>query len=496
MHEDRVRKLEALKKLGINPFPEKFSKTHGLTEAKVLKEGTKVSVAGRLMTLRDMGRLAFAHLQDFTGRMQIVFEKEQLGEKAFELLKLLDLGDFLGVHGKIFTTKKGEISVLVESFQLLAKALRPLPEKWHGLKDKETAYRQRYLDLMSNRESMDRFIFRFNFIKALREFYWQEGFLEVETPVLQSTASGALAKPFSTHHNALDHDFFLRIALEIHQKEATVGGFEKIFEIGKVFRNEGIDPSHLQEFLMCEHYAVYWNFEDNMRFTEKMFHHLLEKTLGSKTAVILDRAGKKHTVDFGRPWKQIKMKDLIKQDCGIDIDSCRTADKLRKAIQKKNMVLEDAEHLGLGNLIDALYKKVSRPKLIEPTFLTHHPVELSPLARRNDQDPTVVDRFQLVVSGWEIVNAYSEVVDPQDQAGRFEDQSEAKAGGDEDAHSKDDEFVIAMEHGMPPQSGWGMGIDRIVALLTQQENVKDVVMFPLMKPLEQHAPKEKVENVA
>ncbi len=492
MQADRVRKLEALKKLGINPFPEKFSKTHGFTEAKVLQEGTKVAVAGRLMTLREMGRLAFAHLQDFTGRMQVVFEKEHLGEQTFELLKLLDLGDFLGVHGKIFTTKKGEISVLVDSFQLLAKALRPLPEKWHGLKDKETSYRHRYLDLISNRESLERFIFRSNFIRALREFYWKEGFYEIECPYLSSTASGALARPFITHHNAFDQDFYLRIAIETFQKEATVGGFEKTFEIGKVFRNEGIDPSHLQEFTMLEHYAVYWNYEDNMEFTERMFHHLLKQTLGILKVDIPDRDGKLQSIDFGKPWKRVSFRTLIQDDCGIDIATFKTAEELRVDIRKKKIELEGVEKLGLGNLIDSLYKKVSRPKIIQPTFLLEHPVDVSPLARRNDKNPHIVDRFQLVVCGWEIVNAYSEVVDPLDQAQRFDHQASAKEKGDEEAHGADDEFVIAMEHGMPPQSGWGMGIDRIVALLTKQDNVKDVVLFPLMKPLE-HAPKQEIQ---
>jgi len=483
MDQDRFHKLEKIKQLGINPYPEKYDQTHSLDEAKKSKLKSKVKVAGRMMTFRDMGKITFAHLQDFTGKMQIVFRTNELSKKNYEFLKLLDLGDFVGIEGEVFKTQKGEISILVKKFHLLTKALLPLPEKWHGLKDREQAYRQRYLDLVSNRETMDRFVFRSNFIRAMREFYWQKGFTEIECPYLSATASGALAKPFVTHHNALDHDFYLRIAIETYQKEALVGGFERTFEIGKVFRNEGMDPSHLQEFTMCEHYAAYWNYIDNMNFTEEMFHYLLKMSLGSMIVEIPDRDGKLHKVDFGKKWKRVSMQDLIKKDCGIDIFKEKTADKLRKAIKKKNIFIEDAEKLGFGNLIDHLYKKVSRPKLIQPTFLTQHPVELSPLARRNDKNPDIVDRFQLIVSGWEIVNAYSELVDPVDQAERFEQQAAAKGAGDEDAHGKDDDFVTAMEHGMPPQSGWGMGIDRIVALLTQQDNLKDTILFPLMRPL-------------
>lgn len=482
MHQDRLKKLETLRAQGINPYPDRFDKTHHLSDAKKLPEKTLVKIAGRMMMLREMGKLAFAHLQDFSGRMQIVFEVDHVGKESFELLKLLDLGDFLGVEGEIFITKKGEISVLVQKFQILSKSLRPIPEKWHGLKDREESYRHRYLDLMSNRETFDRFLFRSQFIKKLREFYWNEGFTEIETPVLSPTASGALAKPFATHHNALDHDFYLRIALEIHQKEATVGGFEKIFEIGKVFRNEGMDPSHLQEFTMCEHYAVYWNFEDNMRYTEKMFHFLLQECLGTLVVNILDRDGKLHEVDFSKPWRKVTFRDLILGDCGIDIANIKGANELRKEMKKKKIHIEGTEKLGLGNLADQLYKKVSRPKLIQPTFLTEHPIDVSPLSRKNDTNESIVDRFQVVVSGWEVVNAYSEIVDPIDQSKRFEQQSSAKAHGDEEAHSKDDEFVLSMEYGMPPQSGWGMGIDRMVALLTQQENLKDVVLFPLLKP--------------
>jgi len=298
---------------------------------------------------------------------------------------------------------------------------------------------------------------------------------------MASSASGALAKPFTTHHNALDADFFLRIAIETYQKVAIGGGFEKVFEIGKCFRNEGMDPSHLQEFTMNEFYSAYWNYKDLMKFTEEMFEFLLKKTIGSLEVDIKDRDGNIHKVNFKRPWKAISIRDVILEDSGIDVNKCKTEKELLKATKDKKIVIEDAEKLSRGNLIDHLYKKVSRPKMVGPVFLIQHPTDLSPLARRNDENPDIVDRFQLVVNGWEIVNAYSELIDPLEQAKAFSDQSEAQKKGDEEAHGKDDEFVLAMEHGFPPIAGWGMGIDRIVALLTQQDNLKDTVLFPLMK---------------
>ncbi len=484
MEDFRRDKVTELRKLGRTPYAPKFDRTHTLGQGAGLKEGESVRIAGRVMLFREMGKLTFATLQDHTGRMQIALREEDMGAEEYALAgKMIDLGDFIGIEGTRFTTKKGEPTIAVKKWEMLSKTLRPLPEKWHGLNDRETAYRQRYLDLTSNRETFERMTFRSSFIRAMREFYWQKGFVEVEIPVLVNSASGALATPFATHHNALDLDVFLRIALETHQKECLVGGFDKTFSLGAVFRNEGMDPSHLQEFTMCEHYASYWDYQDNMKFTEEMFKHLLMQTRGTTKAKIPDRDGKAVDVDFGGSWPRISMRELIKRDCGIDFEDHKTADALRAAMKKANIQLEvDVSKLGRGNLIDQLYKKVSRPKIVAPTFITQHPIDLSPLARRNDENPNVTDRFQLVVGGWEIVNAYSELVDPIDQAGRFDDQAKAKSGGDADAHDKDDEFVIALEHGCPPCSGWGMGIDRIVALLTCQDNLRDVVLFPLMKP--------------
>ncbi|MDX9892971.1 MAG: lysine--tRNA ligase [Patescibacteria group bacterium] len=482
-YQTRLNKLKNLRERGINPYPERFEKLQSIAEVLQYKIGRKVKTAGRIVTVRIMGKIAFCHLQDWSGRMQIVLKEDEVGKDGLkEFSKIFDPGDFIGVEGEVFKTQKGELSILVKKYKLLSKTLRPLPEKWHGLKDQELKYRQRYLDLISNHETLERFKLRSRLIRSLREFYWSNGFMEVETPILTNTASGALAKPFKTHYNALDIDVYLRIAPETYLKECVVGGIEKVFEVGRAFRNEGMDPSHLQDFTMAEHYVAYWNFEDNMKFTEELFAYLLDKLFGTLKLEIKDRQGQLHQVDFKPPWPRVSFAQLIKKDCGIDIDKFDSALSLRKEVKNKKIIIEDIDRLGRGNLIDALYKAVSRDKLIKPTFLINHPLDLSPLARRNDDNPQIVDRFQLIVNGWEIVNAYSELVDPVDQAQRFEAQNEAKAKGDAEAHGKDDEYVRALEHGAPPISGWGMGIDRIVTLLTKQDNLRDVVLFPLLRP--------------
>ncbi len=481
--EVRIKKLERIKKEGIIPFADKFVKENNLGEIKSLSLGTQVKTAGRVVLFRDMGRITFCHLQDFWGRNQIVFKEDIIGKKQYQfLLEVVDIGDFIGVEGEVFKTKKGEVSVLVSRFQFLSKALRSLPEKWHGLKDQELKYRKRYLDLIMNKETKERFLFRSRFIKELRNFYEREGFIEVETPILGNSSSGALARPFITHHNALGTDVYLRIAPEIYLKEAIIGGFEKIFEVARVFRNEGVDSSHLQDFTMVEHYCAYWDYKMNMEFSEKMFSEIIQKTKGTLKLEILNRAGEPIMIDFTPPWKIVSFRDLILADSGIDIDQFLTAEELRKEIKKKEIEIEEMDKLGRGNLIDGLYKAVSREKIIQPTFLIRHPVDVSPLARRSDDNPTTTDRFQLVVNGWEVVNAYSELIDPLDQKNRFEEQTKARERGDEEAMQKDLEFVEAMEYGMPPVSGWGMGVDRMIALLSRQPNLKDVILFPLLKP--------------
>ena len=432
-----------------------------------------------------MGKIAFAHLSDWSGRLQIVLNSNEIGEKKFKWFDdNFDLGDFIGVEGEIFTTKAGELSILVKQYEFLGKALLPLPDKFHGLKDDELIYRQRYLDLISNEESKKRFQFRSDFIRTIREFYWQEKFIEVETPTFMHQATGATAKPYKTHNNALDVDLFLRISHELPLKELIVGGMEKIFELGKAFRNEGVDPSHLPEHTHLEHYCAYWNFEDNIKFTEKMFDYVFDILKLDRKIEVENREGKKQKVDFKTPWLRVNFIEMIKKDTGLDIAKYSDAKELLKDIKKKKIEFDGMDEMYLAGLVDNLYKKVSRPKIVGPVILYHYPKYLQPLARVNDKDNNIVDQFQLVVNGWEIVKAYSELVDPLDQKERFEGQKSAKNKGDIEAMEADDEFVIALEHGAPPISGWGMGIDRVVAILTGQSNLRDVVLFPLLRPKE------------
>jgi len=480
----RFDKAQSIRAAGGQPYASGFDRTHTLAQARLAADGSKVTIAGRIMLVREMGKMTFATLQDHTGRLQIALKEDEIGKETYDsFCKLTDLGDIIGITGERFATQKGEPSVKIKEWTMLTKALRQPPEKWHGVQNQETAWRQRYLDLVSNRETFQRFEFRSEFIKQMRNFYWENGFTEVETPVLVNAASGALATPFKTHHNAYDLDMYLRIAPETFLKECLVGGFDRVFEIARVFRNEGVDPSHLQDFTMVEHYSAYWDYVKNMEFTENMISTILQKMLGTMVVKIPNRDGETVEVDFTPPWPRLTLREAILTASGIDFDTCDSASALREAIKSKNIKLDvDVSKLGRGNLIDQLYKKVSRPSIVHPTFIINHPIDLSPLARRNDENPMVTDRFQLVVSGWEVVNAYSELVDPIDQAQRFDEQAKANAGGDSDAHRKDDDYVTALEYGCPPCSGWGMGIDRIVALLTCQPNLRDVVLFPLMKP--------------
>jgi len=483
LKEDRVKILSLLKENGIVPFADKFDKENNIGDIIGFDLGTKVKTAGRVVLFREMGKITFGHIQDFWGRIQFILKEDILGREFYRiLLKAINMGDIIGLSGEVFKTKKGEISILVDKCTFLSKSLRALPEKWHGLNDIEIKYRKRYLDLIISEDVRKRFLFRSKFILELRKFYESEGFIEVETPILCNVPSGALAKPFKTHYNAMDSDVYLRIAPEIYLKEAIIGGFEKIFEVARCFRNEGMDPTHLQDFTMIEHYCAYWDYKMNMKFTEKMLTSIINNLMGTLKLKILNRSGELIDVDFSTPWKIVSFKDLILKDCGIDIDKFLEVDKLRSEIVSKGIKIDNIKKLGRGNLIDALYKAVSREKIIQPTFLVNHPIDVSPLAKRNAENLLVADRFQLVVNGWEVVNAYSELIDPIDQKERFAKQTEAMEKGDEEAMKKDFEFVEAMEYGMPPVSGLGMGIDRIVALLLQQPNLRDVILFPLLKP--------------
>lgn len=500
-YQERLRKADELRTLGINPYPSRFESSHSIQETSASKEAQKArtvediladkidakfTIRGRLMTLREHGRLAFANLKDSTGTIQICFMEQVLGKENYKLLRKVDMGDFLGATGELFMTKHGQLTLLIKDWTFLGKTLRPLPEKWHGLQDQEAKYRQRYLDLVMSDETMNRFLFRSRFIEETRQFLNGHRFLEVETPVLAAVASGATARPFLTHHNALDLDVHLRIAPELYLKRLIAGGMERVYEFAKCFRNEGMDPSHLQEFTMLEYYGAYWNYEDNMNFTEQMLTTVIQKCFGTTKIKVHSRDGKDTEVDFTAPWPRLSFGDLIKRDSGIDIYAVdEDADKLRAEIRAKKIVIEDAASMGYGNLCDYLYKKVSRPKLIDPCFVINHPASTKPLARRSDANPMVCETFQLLVNTWEIVNAYSELVDPVDQRERFIEQAKAAAGGDLDAMDMDIDYLTAMEHGMPPISGFGMGIDRIVTLLTGQDNLRDVVLFPIMRPLDE-----------
>ena len=482
--ENRKQKLEKIRENGINAFPERYEITHSLKEAKELNDGEKdVSIAGRIISKRKMGKISFMHISDIEGKIQLVIKKEDLGEENYKLLhEIIDVGDFIGAKGDIFTTSAGEKSLQVKEYTFLGKALRPLPEKFHGLNDQEIMYRERHLDLIMNDETKKRFLLRSEFIKLIRNYLNDKGFIEVDTPALQNTASGALARPFIAHHNAYDADVYLRISPELTLKKCIVGGFTNVFEIARDFRNEGISVNHLQDFTMLEAYSAYYNYRDNMKLIRDMIIDIFKKLFdGNLNIQIGDR-----TIDFGQEWKEISFRDLLIKDCGIDIDLYPTAKELLAEIRNKKIELEEenVESLGRGNLIDALYKKVSRPNIIEPTYLVGHPIDLSPLARANDENPSITDRFQLLVNGEEILNGYSELVDSKEQEKRFIEQSKLKANGDEEAMSIDEEYIKAMQYGMPPISGWGLGIDRFVQFLTNSYSIRDVVLYPLLRKKE------------
>lgn len=477
----RMGKISAIREVGQHPYAQRFEKTHSLEDALELPDDTAgVKVAGRVLSLRYFGKLAFGHLYDIDGRLQFALQKTELGEAFAQFKNLVDIGDFVGIEGKMMTTKKGEKTINVESFTFLSKSLRPLPEKFHGLTDPELRLRRRYLDLIMSEESRERFKMRTRIIRTIRNFLDDSDFTEIDTPVLTNKATGALARPFVTHNNALDIDVYLRIAPETYLKRAIAGGFNRVYEFARSFRNEGVDASHLPDFTLLEYYVAYWNYEDNMDFTEKLLKHLLQEVTGGLEITYEDTK-----INFDGEWPRVSFRDLILKDCGIDIDKYATKEDLQKEIDRQGIIFEtdvNVSKAGRGTLIDLLYKKVSRPKLVDPVFITHHPLDLSPLARSNDENPSVVDRFQLVVNGWEVVNAYSELVDPVDQAARFRQQAEARAHGDTETMDIDKDFLLCMEYGMPPISGWGMGIDRIIALLTNAGTLRDVVLFPLLRP--------------
>ena len=479
----RRGKVEEIRKF-CNPYPEKYEITHSLKDASNLPDEEKnVSVAGRIVFMRKMGKLSFLKLRDIEGELQISIKIDLVGEEKYNFFKSnVDVGDFIGVKGEIFTTHTGEKTLRADDFEFLGKALKPLPEKFHGLSDIETIYRNRYVDLIMNEESRTKFLFRSNLIREIRNFLNNNGYIEIETPILNNKASGALAKPFITHHNALDIDLYLRIAPETYLKRAIVGGFTKVFEFARCFRNEGIDATHLQDFTMLEGYGAYLNYKDNMKFLREMIQTVVMNLFGKLELTIEGKS-----IDISGEWESISMRDLILKHSNIDIYEYNTKEKLLEKIKSEKLEIDSEtplESLGYGNLVDQLYKKVARPFVLGPVFLTEHPISLSPLARANDLNKELTDRFQLIMNGAEIINAYSELVDPMEQEKRLIEQANLKANGDDEAMMMDYDYIEAMEYGMPPISGWGIGIDRLVQILTNSDNIKDTIMFPLMKPVD------------
>lgn len=471
LQKERLKKLENIKNMGVNPYPAKSNRKQTIVEARGM-EGKDVAVAGRLKSLRSHGKITFADLEDISGKIQLFFSQEFLTAEKFGFLSNLDIGDFLQVEGKIFKTQAGEISVRVEKYQLLTKSIRPVPTSWYGLKDEEIRLRKRYLDLLVNPEVKGLFIKKAAFWNALREFLISKGFIEVETPALEPIAGGADANPFITHHEALDRDFYLRISLELYQKRLLVGGLEKIFEIGKIFRNEGVDQEHLQDYLQMEFYWAYANYEDLIGMTQRMYQHLIQVTLGS-----LKTTYQGHEINWSGEWKRVDYVDEFKKETGIDLDLEVRQDALVSFAKSHKIPFEDRE--GLGRLIDSIYKKMVRPKLIQPTFLINHPVEISPLAKRMDANPKRVERMQILVGGTEVGNGFSELNDPIDQLNRFKEQQNLRDKGDEEAQMLDMDFVEALEYGMPPAAGFGLS-QRLFAVITDRP-IRETVAFPPMK---------------
>jgi len=484
--QQRIDKIEKLRQLGVNPFANDFVPTEtaadvvsrfGSIENEDLENyPSQIKVAGRLMSLRLFGKAAFTHLKDRTGQIQIYVRKDKISENQFEIFKLCDVGDFVGVEGKIFRTRTGELTVLAERLCLLTKSLRPLPEKWHGLKDVETRYRQRYVDLLVNGEVADTLKKRVKIIDGIRDFFKQRDFLEVETPMMQPIAGGATARPFVTHHNALNMDLFLRVAPELYLKRLVVGGFERVFEINRNFRNEGISIQHNPEFTMLEFYQAYATYLDLMQLTEELFSSLAEQVCGSSNVTYQGQE-----IDLTPPWDHLTVVESIEKYGLVPEERLQTRDSVLQVLQEMNIEVDEKDS-SYGKLLIKIFDETVEPKLIQPTFITDYPVEVSPLSRRNQTNPAVTDRFELFIAGREMANAFSELNDPLDQRERFIQQVKEKEAGDEEAHQYDADYIRALEYGLPPTAGEGIGIDRLVMLLTDSPSIRDVILFPLLKP--------------
>jgi lysyl-tRNA synthetase class 2 len=477
----RVEKMESLRGAGVNPYPYRFAVTHTVAdlfagEAALVQAETEVAIAGRVMALRGHGKTVFGHVEDSSGRMQIYVRKDEVGEVAFARFEVLDLGDIVGVRGVLFRTKTNELTIRVASFEVLAKSLRPLPEKWHGLTDKEIRYRQRYVDLVVNPEVREVFRKRSVLVETMRQFLRGKGFLEVETPILQPLYGGAAARPFTTHHNALDMTLYLRIANELYLKRLLVGGFERVFEFAKDFRNEGIDRSHNPEFTMMECYAAYLDYNDYMDMVEEMMR-VVAMALTPDGAV---KYGER-VLDFTKPWKRLRFFDALQAKTGMDFRN-QPDDVLLAQARKAGVVLEKGTPA--SRIIDEVFGATVEPDLQEPTFIYDYPKELSPLAKDHRSEAGLVERFEAFVAGFEVGNAFSELNDPLEQRRRFEQQADNRARGDDEAHQLDEDFIRALEYGMPPAAGLGMGIDRLTMVFTDSHSIRDVIFFPHMRPEE------------
>ncbi len=481
----RLEKLQRLRDLGVDPYPRSYRRTHTCRQAIELFEQQEkgaqtiddVSLAGRIMSIRKMGKASFVDIRDGSGKIQSYISIQTLGQEKYELFKELDIGDIVGIGGKLFRTHSGEITVQGSSITLLAKAMMPLPEKWHGLVDTETRYRQRYLDLISNPEIKKNFEIRSNFISLLRQEMNARGFIEVETPVLQSQAGGAAARPFVTHHEALGEDLFLRIATELHLKRLIIGGFDKVYEIGRVFRNEGIDIKHNPEFTTMESYEAYADYKDVMVMVEEITSGIVSRIHGS-----MKIKWGEEMIDFTPPWKRLYLREALRERSGIDVLEMNEDQMREKALELR---VDVSAAKGKGKLIDKLLSTYVEPALIQPSFLLDYPVEMSPLAKRKSDDPRLVERFEAFGGGMEIANAFTELNDPIDQNERFREQAELRAKGDVEAEVADEDFLTALEYGMPPTGGLGLGIDRVAMLITGQSSIRDVVLFPQLKSREQ-----------
>ena len=497
----RRDKLKELQQNGADPFQiTKFNRTHtskdiceGYSEEERTIEvhgeekqivakisplnGQIVTVAGRIMSKRGMGKVGFAHIQDIYGKVQLFVKKDILGEEAYNVFKKYDIGDIVGAEGEVFTTQTGEISIRVNSITLLSKSLQPLPEKFHGMTDTDMRYRQRYVDLIMNEDVKDTFIKRSKIISSIRRFLDGQGFLEVETPMLVSNAGGAAARPFETHHNALDEDFKLRISLELYLKRLIVGGLERVYEIGRVFRNEGVDTRHNPEFTLMELYQAYTDYHGMMDLTENLFRHVAQEVLGT-TRIVYNGV----EMDLGQPFERITMVEAVKKYSGVDFDEIKTADEAKAIAKEKHIEFE--EHHKKGDILNLFFEEFVEEHLIQPTFVMDHPVEISPLTKKKPGNPDYVERFEFFMNGWEMANAYSELNDPIDQRERFKAQEALLALGDEEANTTDEDFMRALEIGMAPTGGIGYGIDRMCMLLTDSAAIRDVLLFPTMKSLD------------